>query len=128
MLTISPAQMDAFKRDYEARLLADYPRRLRSAFPVTLAAVSDETLRAWTARDVRHAALLQIDDERDTWRYLCLRYTLEPMSLPDYDRAVVRLTLHRTEWPARKRLNFVERHMLGRSSMRDVRSKPKTTA
>jgi hypothetical protein len=114
MLTIRPEQMLELKRGYEEHLLIEYPARLRSAFPELLANVTRDALKQVTRQDVEAASGLDIEDEADVWRFVCLRYRMGSRRASPLHMGVVGEVLQNLDWSAKKRLDFIDHYVLSR--------------
>ena len=92
-----------------------YFRRLRSAYKKHAALIEDQELKRLVREGLGLCNSLEIKSPQEVVRFIALRFlvTQEQRNSPLLDH-VIRLVIENTDYSARRRLNFLYKHVLGR--------------
>jgi hypothetical protein len=117
MITISAKQYTAFEADRRKRIaqrfLSDIHKR--STTPASGDAGPHGVDDLLT--DFANAERLGIRKDEDLWRFTHLRRNFAIVSDNPFFVGVIALVLQNTDWPASKRLDFVERHVFPKAGI-----------
>lgn len=95
--------------------VARYRDRLRARYPNPTKGLSADALTALVANALALCGPLQITAARDVTRFLALSVRITPaQKASPFLAQVTRRVLAHTDWPARQRLDFIDKHVVGR--------------
>jgi hypothetical protein len=108
--TFSPVRPD----DPEEQVL--YVRRLQWRYPKETAMLDEARLRNIVRDALKLCPLLRIEDPKEVVRFLALSFLITPEQRKSaLLAAVIKQVMAAVDsWSARKRLNFIYRHLVGR--------------
>lgn len=104
----------------QAQPPAVWVKRLRARYPGQTQGLDDARLEAVVREALTACIMLEIIEERDIFRAIALRVLLTPEQRQSklIKGALLRIMCN-LEWDAKKRLDFVYRHIVGRSASPD---------
>jgi hypothetical protein len=95
-------------------------KKLKDRYPHESAKVEEPLLLEMVRESLGTCAVLQISDPDDMLRYIALRVLLTPEQRQSrLIRGVLIRTLTYLDWDARKRLDFIYKHIIGRPVSKD---------
>lgn len=106
---------DVHPEDPEVQMV--YLRRFRGRYPRETAAIDLDILKAVVVEDLKRCPPLRIRAPRDVLRFLALRVLITPeqKSSKLLDTVIRRVLEAVDDWTATKRLDFIYKHVVGRS-------------
>jgi hypothetical protein len=93
-----------------------YLRRLQWRYPKETGVVEEARLRAIVRDALKLCPLLRIEDPKEVVRFLALSFLITPEQRKSVllETVIKRIMLAADSWSARKRLNFIYKHVVGR--------------
>jgi hypothetical protein len=112
MIKIRPEQYQTLEDALSAQLLDLWVAKVRGMFPSITSSLPDEKLREMVRHDMETGRAFKIEPEDELWRYVCLRFKMQAADKSEFHLGIVGQVVQNTDWPATKRLDFIDRYVL----------------